>query len=183
MALPSFFFGGEATSEGQVKMLRSHNGKLQISNVYGADRNYDVCNALSYRCRKREDSNRKTDSEYNSICYEGRETVRDRHAWRIMYRRDGVARGYLNKPELTKERFIENPYVPGERIYRTGDLVRWLPDGNLEYLSRIDEQVKIRGFRIELGEIESRLREIDGVKEAAVVALDDGTGKYLSAYP
>ena len=52
-----------------------------------------------------------------------------------MYRRDGVARGYLNKPELTKERFIENPYVPGERIYRTGDLVRWLPDGNLEYLA------------------------------------------------
>ncbi|SFJ96958.1 condensation domain-containing protein, partial [Thermoflavimicrobium dichotomicum] len=74
------------------------------------------------------------------------------------------------QPELTKEKFISNPYVPGERIYRTGDLARWLPDGTIEYLGRIDEQVKIRGFRIELGEIESRLLEHPAVKEAAVVA-------------
>jgi fengycin family lipopeptide synthetase D len=70
---------------------------------------------------------------------------------------DGLARGYLNREDLTKEKFILNPYHPEERMYRTGDLARWLSDGNIEYLGRIDNQVKIRGFRIEIGEIELAL--------------------------
>jgi len=96
---------------------------------------------------------------------------------------EGLARGYLNRPDLTSEKFVPNPFKPGERIYRTGDLARWLPDGNIEFLGRIDHQVKIRGFRIELGEIESRLLELDEVKEAVVLAKDDDTGdKYICAY-
>jgi D-alanine--poly(phosphoribitol) ligase subunit 1 len=75
----------------------------------------------------------------------------------------GLARGYLNNPVLTAEKFVDNPVNPGERIYRTGDLARWLPDGNVEYLGREDHQVKIRGLRVELGEIESTLREYPGV--------------------
>ncbi|WP_439846177.1 surfactin non-ribosomal peptide synthetase SrfAB [Bacillus spizizenii] len=81
----------------------------------------------------------------------------------------GVARGYVNLPELTEKQFLEDPFRPDERIYRTGDLARWLPDGNIEFLGRIDNQVKVRGFRIELGEIETELNMAEHVTEAAVI--------------
>jgi amino acid adenylation domain-containing protein len=97
----------------------------------------------------------------------------------------GVARGYLNQPQLTAQRFIADPFSTqeGARLYKTGDLGRWLPDGSIEFLGRNDFQVKIRGFRVELGEIESRLAALDGVRDAAVVARDDAGGdKRLVAY-
>lgn len=95
----------------------------------------------------------------------------------------GIARGYLNQPQLTAEKFVENPFTPGTRMYRTGDLARFLPNGKIEYLGRIDHQVKIRGFRIELGEIESQMLKSKEIEEAVIVALDDETGqKYLCAY-
>ncbi len=103
---------------------------------------------------------------------------------------DQLARGYLNRPELTAEKFIDNPFYTEsnwgpmyKKLYRTGDLAHWLPDGNIEYLGRIDFQVKVRGFRIELGEIESRLLEIKEIKETVVLAKDDSKGdKYLCAW-
>ena len=96
---------------------------------------------------------------------------------------EGVARGYLNKEDLTKERFIDNPHINGERIYRSGDLARLLQTGELEYLGRIDNQVKIRGFRIELGEIENRLLKHENIKEVVVFAKDNANKeKYLCAY-
>ena len=84
---------------------------------------------------------------------------------------DGLARGYLNRPELTEEKFIANHFSknPDSRLYKTGDLVRYHPDGNIEYITRIDHQVKIRGFRIEIGEIEAQLRKQEAVQEAVVV--------------
>ncbi|MED2976742.1 amino acid adenylation domain-containing protein [Bacillus swezeyi] len=94
----------------------------------------------------------------------------------------GVARGYLNRPELTEERFLDDPFYPGERMYQTGDLARWLPDGTVEWLGRTDGQVKIRGYRIEPGEVEAALRQIDGVREAAVVARTEGAETELYAY-
>jgi amino acid adenylation domain-containing protein len=94
----------------------------------------------------------------------------------------GVARGYLNQPELTAQRFVRNPFGQG-RLYRTGDRARWLADGSLEYLGRLDEQVKIRGFRIELGEIEAALRKADGVSDCAVIVREDEPGEpRIAAY-
>ncbi|PCR95715.1 non-ribosomal peptide synthetase [Pseudomonas fluorescens] len=94
-----------------------------------------------------------------------------------------VARGYLNRPELSAERFLQDPFQPNGRMYRTGDVARYLADGNIEYLGRNDDQVKIRGLRIELGEIQSRLTDIGGVQEAAVLAREDVPGdKRLVAY-
>ncbi len=95
---------------------------------------------------------------------------------------DSVARGYLNQPELTRERFIPNPFNPGSRLYLTGDLVRWLPDGHIEYFGRIDQQIKIRGFRVEPGEIEAVLNQHPGVKESVVVAVDNHGSKRLVAF-
>ncbi|MEH1940532.1 MAG: amino acid adenylation domain-containing protein [Nostoc sp.] len=111
----------------------------------------------------------------------------------------GLARGYLNQPEMTKERFIANPFANAKedqswncdrkactkysRLYKTGDLARYLPDGNIEFLGRIDDQVKIRGFRVELGEIEAVLGQHPGVQEAVVICREDEPGnQQLVAY-
>ncbi|GAF07307.1 long-chain-fatty-acid-CoA ligase [Paenibacillus pini JCM 16418] len=95
---------------------------------------------------------------------------------------DGLARGYYNQPALTAEKFVDNPFQPGTRLYRTGDLSRWLPDGQIEYLGRIDNQVKLRGFRIELGAIETRLSEHKGIEDAVAVVKQAGEHKTLVAY-
>ena len=88
----------------------------------------------------------------------------------------GLARGYLNRPDLTEEKFVSNPFVAGAKMYRTGDLGRWLPDGNIEYLGRIDHQVKIRGHRVELGEIESNALSYRNAVTSAVAEVKEHEG-------
>ena len=94
-----------------------------------------------------------------------------------------MARGYLNRPELTRERFIADPFIPGQRLYKTGDLVRRRPDGTIVFLGRADGQVKIRGLRIELGEIETALATHPAIAQAVVTVITDPAGdQQLAAY-
>jgi len=94
----------------------------------------------------------------------------------------GLSKGYLNRPALNKERFIQNPFTPGQQLYRSGDLGRWLPNGNIEYLGRIDDQVKIRGFRIEPGEVAAALNQFEGLAQCAVAAQTLQNEMVLVAY-
>lgn len=94
-----------------------------------------------------------------------------------------LSRGYLNNEELTASKFIANPFRENEKLYRTGDLARWKPDGDIEFLGRIDNQVKIRGFRVELGEVERTIARLEGIQEAAVITKDhSGNNKYIVAF-
>ncbi|MCX7748505.1 MAG: amino acid adenylation domain-containing protein [Clostridia bacterium] len=95
---------------------------------------------------------------------------------------DGLARGYLRRPELTAEKFVINPYT-GKRMYKTGDLAKWTPDGEIKIAGRVDHQVKIRGYRVELEEIEKSIMGYGNIDECVVIARDDSMGnKYLAAY-
>ncbi|MCU0287504.1 MAG: condensation domain-containing protein, partial [Acidobacteria bacterium] len=96
---------------------------------------------------------------------------------------DGTARGYLNLPELTMERFINDSFFAGKRMYKSGDVGRWLPDGNIEFDGRLDQQLKIRGYRVELGEIETQIMKYPGIKDAIVVTDKNKEGEiFLVAY-
>ena len=96
----------------------------------------------------------------------------------------GLARGYLNQPKLTQERFIANPFSdnPTDRLYKTGDLARWLDNGNIEFIGRFDGQVKIRGFRVELGEIEKVLSISQDIRQVVVIAKKFQGNNQLVAY-
>ncbi|WP_432408908.1 amino acid adenylation domain-containing protein [Wukongibacter sp. M2B1] len=177
--------GGDVLSLQHINEVRNRCSKLNIINGYGPTENttFSIC----FRIDKEYSENIPIGKPIsNSSAY-----ILDNHnniqpigvAGELCVGGDGVARGYLNREELTSEKFVENPFVPGERMYRTGDLARWLPDGNIEFLGRIDHQVKIRGFRIEPGEIEAQLLKHGSVKEAVVIdRKGKDNDKYLCAY-
>ncbi|MGB7604732.1 MAG: amino acid adenylation domain-containing protein, partial [Lutisporaceae bacterium] len=180
-SLKEILIGGESLTESLVQNLRNKT-KAKIYNVYGPtettiwstvknlsegqiDIGKPIANTKVYLVDKY--SNLVPVGVVGELCITG----------------EGLARGYLNRPELTTEKFVDNPFESGTRMYKTGDLASWIPDGNIEFIGRIDHQVKIRGYRIEFGEIENRLLSHEVVKEALVLANNSNDGsKYLCAY-
>jgi amino acid adenylation domain-containing protein len=178
--------GGDLLSADLVDRLRNFHVATKICNIYGPT---EACiDAAAHHVTEIETPDptpigRPLPNYRIYILDAGLEPVPIGVAGEIYIGGTGVARGYLNRPELTAERFIASPFVPGDRLYKTGDLGRYLADGNIEFLGRNDFQVKIRGYRIELGEIEARLLSYPGVREAVVLAQVFASGeKRLAAY-
>ncbi|MCA6113264.1 amino acid adenylation domain-containing protein, partial [Bradyrhizobium cenepequi] len=179
--LQQLLVGGEEVSVTSIRACQKRHPTLRISNGYGPTENttFSLCYPVlaGFDDQQRVPLGRPI---RNSVVY-----LLDGHGAPVPFGAvgelyiggAGVARGYLNQPELTAERFIANPFVAGDRLYKTGDLARYLPDGNLAFLGRNDDQVKIRGFRIEPGEIAARLSEHALLREAVVVAQEDRAGE------
>lgn len=162
--------GGDVLSPFHINKVRSENPELRLINGYGPtenttfsttfliDREYvnnipigkPISNSTAYIFDK-------------GMNYQPIGVIGD-----LYVGGDGLTAGYLNREDLNKSCFIENPYNPGERLYRTGDRAKWLPDGNIEFHGRVDNQLKIRGFRVELEEVESAISEVEGVVEVVV---------------
>ena len=184
--------GGEALTQDHVDFLARPNVDIEIVNEYGPTEATVGCTTYRFSIGKSEQEGSKSVANItigapiaNTQIY-----ILDQYnnpqpigvPGELHIAGDGLARGYLNRPELTREKFVANPFIPGARMYKSGDLARWLDDGSLEYLGRIDTQVKIRGFRIETGEIEARLNQHPGIQDSAVIARGQGADKRLIAF-
>jgi len=187
LALRYVIFGGEALEVASLRPWFERHGdsEPQLVNMYGIT---ETTVHVTYRPLTAEDVVRGSvigvpisDLELY-LLDQYRQPVPVGVAGELYVGGAGVARGYLKRPELTSERFLENPFTGKGRLYRTGDLARRLDDGELEYLGRADHQVKIRGFRIEPGEIEAAVLCYPGVREAVVLPWEYQDGKRLVAY-
>lgn len=186
LSLRYVIFGGEALAPGRLKEWYARYPKTMLINMYGIT---ETTVHVTYK----EISQHEIDQGISNIgiaiptldCLildESGQLLPDNMPGELCIGGSGLARGYLNKPELTAQKFIDHPYVEG-KIYLSGDLARRLPNGDLEYLGRIDDQVKIRGHRIELGEVETAISQIDGVLEVVVSAKEMASGELqLVAY-
>ncbi|AOL97666.1 Plipastatin synthase subunit [Bacillus subtilis] len=183
--LKHLIIGGEALSPSHVNRIRNVCPEVSIWNGYGPTENttFSTCLHIQKTYELSIPIGRPVGNSTAFILNQWGVLQPVGAVGELCVGGDGVARGYLGRPDLTKEKFVPHPFAPGDRLYRTGDLARWLSDGTIEYVGRIDDQVKVRGYRVELGEIETALRQIDGVKEAAVLARTAQTGsKELFGY-
>jgi len=181
---------GEPLHSELVNKLLSEASGAKVYNLYGPSEDTTYSTFISYSAPVKESVSigKVITNSYAYILNENLELVPYGALGELYLSGAGLARGYLEQPVLTAERFINNPYyepkLPNnvKRLYKTGDLVRFLPSGNLQYVGRLDDQVKIHGFRIELGEIESNLRSIDTVDSSLVLAKTVADSKQLVAY-
>ncbi|WP_460862723.1 amino acid adenylation domain-containing protein, partial [Rheinheimera gaetbuli] len=180
--------GGDIVNRAAVRAVQQRNPQLQCINGYGPTENTTF--STTYSIPQVQEGGalpigRPLTNRHAYVLDSQQRLVPVGVSGELYVGGAGLARGYLNRAELTAERFIANPFAPkgsAERLYRTGDMVRWREDGQLEYLGRNDYQVKIRGYRIELGEIEQVLQSQEGIAEALVLAQDTVAGKQLVAY-
>lgn len=175
--------GGEKLLRYQVEVLKNINNEIAIYNEYGPTETTVGCSI--YEVKSSNDNITIGKPIANTAIY----ILTDNKLYapigvsgEIFIGGSGLAQGYLNRLDLTTEKFIVNPFVDGERLYKTGDIGRWLPDGIIEYLGRIDDQVKIRGYRIELGEIEQFISNQDFINQSVVIVKERENEKFLVAY-
>ena len=175
--------GGEKLSDEHVQRMRKTYPEIALINGYGPTENTTFSLTYPITDAGHIPIGRPLDHRTAYILDAGLNPVPIGVSGEIYLGGAGLSRGYLNRPELTAERFVEHPFLKSERLYRSGDLGRWLPEGNIEFLGRIDDQVKIRGYRIELGEIENVLEQSGLLKQVVVLAKADPQGnKRLIAY-
>jgi hypothetical protein len=181
--LKSILTGGEAMSVPHITKAFRALGPGVLSNIYGPTEN------TTYSCAHRIDSEgdigravpigKAINNTFLYVLDEQLKPVGVGVKGELYTGGDGVALGYWQRPDLTAERFLPDPFLGGEaRMYRTGDLVRWNTNGSIEFLGRADDQVKVRGFRIELGEIENAISDIPGVRDRVVMARKDMPGDH-----
>jgi acyl carrier protein len=178
---------GEALTHGLVQQIYRYPSVRKVYNLYGPseDTTYSTWNLVSRDDAKEPVIGLPIINTRYYVLDEGLQLVPRGVIGELYLAGDGLARGYLERPELTAERFLPNPWasIPGERMYKTGDLVRYRSSGELEYIGRNDQQVKLRGYRIELGEIEAALQRHEWIQEAVVVVREDTPGdRRLVAY-
>ncbi|MDM8560643.1 amino acid adenylation domain-containing protein [Candidatus Parabeggiatoa sp. HSG14] len=183
--LKTLLMGGEKVSVRHVNLLRETYPTVGLKHVYGPTENTTF--TTYYPVKEHCDNDAPIGAPIaNSTTYiigTHNQPMPIGVPGEICTGGDGLARGYLNQPELTVEKFVSNPFKANEQLYRTGDLGYWLPEGNIAFIGRIDNQVKVRGFRIEPGEIEDRLLRHINVKEAVVITRETTVGtKELIAY-
>ncbi len=184
----AFIIGGENLTREHIQFWLEHASQTRLINEYGPTETVVGCMNFIVPANYRKSGSVPIGSPIGNVQI----YLLDAHlepvpigvAGELYIGGIGVARGYLDRPELTAEKFIPDPFSqrPGARIYRTGDLAKYLPDGTIEFLGRIDHQVKIRGFRIELGEVESALAEHPAIREVVVHPWQTNGAQRLAAY-
>jgi amino acid adenylation domain-containing protein len=181
--------GGEALSARHMRLAREHLGSdVQLINGYGPTEctTFACCYRLPSEIPAAWNSipiGRPIGNTQAYVLDTSHQPVAIGSVGELYLGGPGLARGYWRRPDLTSERFVASPFSASERLYRTGDLCRWLPEGQLEYVGRVDDQVKLRGYRIELGEIASALNTHPAVSQSVALLRDDGPGgKQLVAY-
>ncbi|MCV9927837.1 amino acid adenylation domain-containing protein [Flavobacterium sp. LS1R49] len=175
--------GGEALTQKQIQILKGVNPAMRIYNEYGPTETTVGCIVSEITSPDENILIGKPISNTSIYILDQFENLQPKGiVGEIYIGGSGLSKGYLNRPDLMSDKFIENSYKKGESLYKSGDLGRWMPNGDIDYIGRIDDQVKIRGYRIELAEIEKNLSLIPGVSQSIVVVIQKNDDKYLTAY-